>query len=102
MGPGFPPMLDGQGSQFQDQPASQVPLPFILQSSYSAKKFGILLFLKGPKHEIFGSGVFIQIRPVWVGDSGTRPKNPKWLRLEIAVLYFYRYLLADIAKKSRQ
>jgi hypothetical protein len=32
---------------------------------------------KVPKLEIFGSGVFTQIRPVWVGDLGTRPKNPK-------------------------
>ncbi len=34
----------------------------------------------GPKLEIFGSRVFTQIRPVWVGDLGTRPKNSKfWL-----------------------
>jgi hypothetical protein len=43
-----------------------------------------LIMLKGPKLEIFGTGVFTQIRPVWVGDLGTRPKNPKlgWLRPE--------------------
>jgi hypothetical protein len=41
-------------------------------------------WLKGPKLEIFGSGVFTQIIPVWVGDLGTRPKNPKfvWFRLK--------------------
>ncbi len=41
-------------------------------------------FLKGPKLEIFGSMVFTQIRPVRVGDLGTRPKNPKlgWFRPE--------------------
>jgi hypothetical protein len=46
--------------------------------------------LKGPKLEIFGSGVFTHIRPVWVGDLGTRPKNPNWdgLGLKIANLYF--------------
>jgi hypothetical protein len=33
--------------------------------------------LKGPKLEIFGSGVFTQIKPVWVGDLGTRPKIQK-------------------------
>jgi hypothetical protein len=33
--------------------------------------------LKGPKLEIFGSGIFTQIRPVWVGDLGTRPKTRK-------------------------
>ncbi len=27
--------------------------------------------LKGPKLEIFGSRVYAQIRPVWVGDLGT-------------------------------
>jgi hypothetical protein len=32
--------------------------------------------VKGPKLEIFGSGVFTQIRPEWVGDLGT------WFRLE--------------------
>jgi hypothetical protein len=31
--------------------------------------------LKGPKRDIFGSGVFAQIRPVWVGDLGTNPKK---------------------------
>ena len=30
----------------------------------------------GPKLEIFGSRVFTQIRPVWVGDLGARPKSP--------------------------
>jgi len=34
--------------------------------------------LKGPKLEIFGSGVFTQIRPVRLGDFGIRPKNPKF------------------------
>jgi hypothetical protein len=40
--------------------------------------------LKGPKHEIFGFGVFMQSKPVWVGDSGTRPKKSKilWFGLE--------------------
>ncbi len=33
------------------------------------------LTLKGPKREIFDSGVFAQIRPIWIGDLGTRPKN---------------------------
>ncbi len=42
------------------------------------------LSLKGPKLEIFGSGVFTQIRPVRVGDFGSRLKNPKlgWFRPE--------------------
>ncbi len=32
-------------------------------------------FLKGPKHELLVAGIFTQIRLVWVGDLGTRPKN---------------------------
>ncbi len=35
------------------------------------------LFLKGPKREIFVAGIFAQIRPIWIGYLGTRPKNPK-------------------------
>ena len=34
--------------------------------------------LKGPKCEIFDSGVFAQIGPIWIGDLGTRPKNNKF------------------------
>ncbi len=33
--------------------------------------------LKGPKLEIFGSRVFLQIRPGCVGDLGTRRKKSK-------------------------
>jgi hypothetical protein len=52
--------------------------------------FTTIGFLKGPKLEIFGTGVFAQIRPVWVGDLGTRPKYSKlgWFRPEIVILYF--------------
>jgi hypothetical protein len=38
----------------------------------------------GPKHKLFEHGVFIQIRPVRVGDKGTRPKNSKTI---IYVIY---------------
>jgi hypothetical protein len=31
--------------------------------------------LKGPKLGIFDYMIFTQIRPVWVGDIGTRPKK---------------------------
>jgi len=34
--------------------------------------------LKGPKLEILGSRGFPQIRPVCVGDLGTRQKNSKF------------------------
>jgi hypothetical protein len=45
--------------------------PIYLRSSLS---FGSL---KGPKLEIFGFGFFTSINPVWIGDLGTRTKNPK-------------------------
>jgi hypothetical protein len=32
------------------------------------------LLLKGPKHEIFESGFFTQIRRLWLGDLGTGEK----------------------------
>ncbi len=49
--------------------------------------------LKGPKREIFGLGIFAQIRPIWIGYLGTRPKNPKKLRLgPYIALYFPRFL----------
>ena len=34
-----------------------------------------LLVLKGPKHEIFESGFFTEIRPVRIGDLGTGEKK---------------------------
>jgi hypothetical protein len=39
------------------------------------------LSLKGPKRDIFVAGIFAQIRPIWIGYLGTRPKNPKKLSL---------------------
>ncbi len=30
--------------------------------------------LKGPKREMSVTGIFTEIRPVWVGDLETRPK----------------------------
>jgi hypothetical protein len=48
--------------------------------------------LKGPKREIFGLGIFAQIRPIW--NLGTRAKNPKKLGLGPKIsLYFPRFLL---------
>ncbi len=41
----------------------------------------LFLTLKGPKREIFVAGIFAQIRPIWIGDLGTRPKNRKKLCL---------------------
>jgi len=44
---------------------------------YCTVLYGIIvqeLLFKGPKLEIFGSRVYSQIRPVWIGVLGTRPK----------------------------
>ena len=38
--------------------------------------------LKGPKHEIFESGFFTEIRPVRIGDLGTGEKKMKFRKLE--------------------
>ncbi len=35
--------------------------------------------LKGPQLEIFGSRLYTQIRPAWVGDLGTRPTKSKFV-----------------------
>ncbi len=45
--------------------------------------------LKGPKREIFGLGIFAQIRPIWIGYLGTRPKNPKKLRLGPYIAFYF-------------
>jgi hypothetical protein len=56
--------------------------------------------LKGPKLEIFGFRVFTQIRPVWVGDLGARPKNSKFLKLRLENRWFVLFsAVADIAKQ---
>jgi hypothetical protein len=59
----------------------------------------VMTALKGPKLEIFGSRVFPQIRPVCVGDLGTRRKNSKfcWFRLENRRFVLFS-AVADIAK----
>jgi hypothetical protein len=50
---------------------------FFVKDATPSKEIKILgKSLKGPKLEIFGSGVFTQIRPVWVGDLGTRVVDP--------------------------
>ena len=40
-----------------------------ISNTYKYKKILIKMhYLKGSKHEIFGSRVFLQSKPVWVGD----------------------------------
>jgi hypothetical protein len=53
-----------------------------------------------------GSRAFTQIRPVWVGDSGTRPKNSEililnfdGLCLKIGVFLFFLALSPTLLKK---
>jgi hypothetical protein len=41
--------------------------------------FKTIITFKGSTLEIFVAEIFTQIRPVWAGDIGTRPKNPKCL-----------------------
>ncbi len=50
--------------------------------------------VKGPEREMFVAGIFTEIRPVWVGDLETRPKNLKSLCLgPYITLYFLGFLL---------
>ncbi len=48
--------------------------PTVLEKNKFKTKQNYILW---PKREIFIAGIFAQIRPVWVGDLGTRSKNPK-------------------------
>jgi hypothetical protein len=52
-----------------------------------------LMHLKGPKREIFVTGIFTEIRPVWVGDLETRPIYLKSLCLgPYITIYFLGFL----------
>jgi hypothetical protein len=57
---------------------------------YRTSKSGafFVLYLKGPMHDIFGSGVFTLITPVWVGDLESSRKISKNLGfcLKFAIL----------------
>jgi hypothetical protein len=54
--------------------------------------------IKGRKLEIFVAQIFTQIKPVWVGDLETRPKNPKCLSLRpFITLYFPRFLFLALS-----
>jgi hypothetical protein len=52
----------------------------ITSKTFTAGK--VLLYLKGPKHEIFKSGFFTEIRPVRIGDLGTGEKKMKFRKFE--------------------
>jgi hypothetical protein len=50
--------------------------------------------LKGPKREMFDAEIFTEIRPVWVDDLESRPKNLKSLFLgPYITLNFLGFLL---------
>jgi hypothetical protein len=49
----------------------------------------VVVNLKGPKHEKFVAGIFIQIRPVWIGELETRPKTKKVV-LDCFFIHFNR------------
>jgi hypothetical protein len=50
---------------------------------------GKIQCIKRPKLEIFVAGIFTHIRPVWIGDLGTRPKNSKSLCLGPYITIFF-------------
>ncbi len=61
---------------------------------------------KGPKLEIFVGGVFTQIKPVWIGDLGTRPKIQKVYVWGLMFLFFPGYFVlalyfADVADSAK-
>jgi hypothetical protein len=47
---------------------------YIVKGKYKLVLYGTTC-LKGPKHEIFESGFFTEIRPVRIGDLGTGEKK---------------------------
>ena len=61
----------------------------------------VLMNLKGPKLETFVSLVFTQIKPVWVGDLGTRSKISKFLWFRPENRQFVLFCsVTNIAKKN--
>ncbi len=44
--------------------------------------------LKGPKHKKFVTGIFTQIRPVWISELETRPKTSKYEWLGPSIFAF--------------
>ncbi len=72
---------------------AQSTLKEVFFLSFHQTNFFSVALLKGPKREIFGLRILAQIRPIWIGYLGTRPKNPKKLRLgPYIALYFPRFL----------
>ncbi len=62
-----------------------------------------LLYHKRTQLEIFCSGVFTHIKPVWVGDLGTRSKSPKFWRFRLEnchFVIFLKQLFLDVALQN--
>jgi hypothetical protein len=53
-------------------------------------------YLKGPKHEIFESGFFTQITPVWLGDMGTGEKYCNFVSLCLDLKFFAANILLSV------
>ena len=62
-----------RGFRFNSLPAF-FSLPF-LSVPFHFVSLLLRFALKGPKHEIFESGFFTQIRGLWLGELGTGEKN---------------------------
>ncbi len=59
--------------------------------------------LKGPKHEIFVTGIFSEIRPVRVADLETRPKNLKSLCLGPYIThYFWDFCFSAVGYSAKK
>jgi hypothetical protein len=63
-------------------------------ASKKIDRLAACIALKGPKYEIFGSGFFTLIKPIWIGDLGTSTKKIKWGWFgPFITLYSPRFLL---------
>jgi hypothetical protein len=59
--------------------------------------------LKGGKGEMFIARIFTEIRPVWVGDLETRPKNLRSLFLgPYITLYFLGFFFNAVGYSTKK
>jgi hypothetical protein len=55
-----------------------------------------------PKHEIFEHGVFTQIRPVWIGDIGSRQKIQNLCLRPYITLYFPGFCFSVFGNSAKK
>jgi hypothetical protein len=55
-----------------------------------------LVYLKGPKHEIFDNEFFTKIRPLWLGDLGTSKKKLNSVSLCLGMKFFPVNILLSV------